>query len=158
MTSGESSPPQSDGNPNSTPQTLLGFDYGFKRIGVAIGHEITGQARPLATLVLKNKQIPWDNITRLIEEWAPGALVVGMPLNADQSEHEVSKAARRFGNQLNGRYNLPVYWVDERLTSHAAEQLLREPPLPGKNSSATTDSVAAQLILESWLQNPASHQ
>ena len=133
---------------------LLGFDFGLKRIGVALGQELTGTARPLCTLTVKNKQIPWQDISQLIEQWQPGALIVGLPLNKDDTEHSISRAARRFGNQLNGRYNLSVYWVDERLTSYAAEQHLKQ----NSGNMDDIDSVAAQLILESWLQNPVQNE
>ncbi|MDH5325423.1 MAG: Holliday junction resolvase RuvX [Gammaproteobacteria bacterium] len=143
-------------------QTLLGFDFGTQRIGVAVGQVFTQTANPVTTLLVKNLQIPWPQITQLIQQWQPDAFVVGLPLNLDQTEHKVSQGARRFGNQLNGRYNLPVYWVDERLTSHAAEQMLADKGVnkgAGKasnrekrDSTYSVDSVAAQLILESWLQ------
>ena len=137
-----------DPNSPATAKILLGFDFGLKRIGVAVGQEITGSARPLITLKVKNRSIPWQQISQLIEKWSPDALVVGLPLNQDQSEHAITKAARRFGHQLNGRYNLPVYWVDERLTSYAAQQQLADRGVKSDN----IDSVAAQLILESWMQ------
>jgi putative Holliday junction resolvase len=137
-------------------RVLLGFDFGSKRIGVAVGQELTGTARELLTLNNRNGAPDWDAITRLLEEWRPDALVVGLPLNLDGSEHEVSRMAKRFGNRLRGRYNLPVFTIDERLSSSEAESLLAE---QGRFDRADVDKVAARLILESWLaENRPSQQ
>lgn len=137
-------------------RVLLGFDFGSKRIGVAVGQELTGTARELLTLNNLNGAPDWDAITRLLEEWRPDALVVGLPLNLDGSEHEVSRMAKRFGNRLRGRYNLPVFTIDERLSSSEAESLLAE---QGRFDRADVDKVAARLILESWLaENRPSQQ
>lgn len=132
--------------------SLLAFDYGQRRIGVAVGQTITCSARPLITLESINQKPDWVAIEKLIQQWHPDALIVGMPLNMDGSEHELSKAARRFGNQLNGRFNLPVHWVDERLTSVEAGHRIQEQGLSKKKrqDKKTLDTVAAQLILESW--------
>lgn len=144
------------------PRTLLGFDFGTRRIGVAVGQELTGQARPLTVVRARRDGGPdWDTISRLIAEWRPDALVVGMPLHMDGSEHELTRLARRFGNRLAGRYNLPVHRVDERLTSVEAERLLAEAGADtdrqrGRrrrtgNAEADVDSLAAALILQAWL-------
>ena len=131
------------------PRTLLGFDFGTRRIGVAIGQELTGTARPLTTLTSRDGGPDWAAISRLIEEWRPGALVVGIPYHLDGSEMELTHLATRFGNRLRGRYNLPVFTVDERLTSAEAEMQLRE--AGNKLDKGAVDPVAAQLILQSWL-------
>lgn len=139
----------------AAPGTLLGFDFGTRRIGVAIGQQLTGTARPLTTLTSRDGGPDWAAITRLIEEWRPNALVVGIPLHMDGSEMELTHLATRFGNRLRGRYNLPVFTVDERLTSAEAELELRE---GGQRlDKGAVDQVAAQLILQSWLdQHPVS--
>lgn len=129
-------------------RVLLGFDFGSKRIGVAVGQEITGTARELVTLNNRNGAPDWEAISRLLEQWQPDALVVGLPLNLDGTEHEVSRMAKRFGNRLRGRYNLPVFTIDERLSSSEAEALLTE---QGRFDKADVDKMAARLILESWL-------
>lgn len=126
---------------------VLGFDYGTKRIGVAVGQTLTGSARPLTLVKARDGKPDWEAIGRLIAEWQPAALVIGLPVHMDGSEHERTARARRFGNQLAGRYNLPVHRVDERLTSYEAELELRA---QGKGGEAL-DAVAAQLILQSWL-------
>lgn len=131
------------------PRTLLGFDFGTRRIGVAIGQELTGTARPLTTLTSQDGGPDWAAISRLIEQWRPDALVVGIPYHMDDSEMELTHLAKRFGNRLRGRYNLPVFTVDERLTSAEAETQLRE--AGNKLDKGAVDPVAAQLILQSWL-------
>ncbi len=128
---------------------LLGFDYGQKRIGVAVGQRLTATARPLVTLATRNGAPDWEAIGRLLREWQPEALVVGVPTHADGSEFETTRAARRFGNRLAGRYNLRVHFVDETLTSAAAESLLSE--AGALRDCGELDRVAAQLILETWL-------
>lgn len=132
------------------PHTLLGFDYGAKRIGIAVGQALTRTATPLETIAVTHAQPDWPAITRLISTWQPAALVVGLPFNSDGSEHAVTRAARRFCNQLQGRYQLPVHTIDERLTSYEAAQ--------GDVSDNTSrkrprdiDKIAAQLILQTWL-------
>ena len=108
------------------PRVVLGFDFGEKRIGVAVGQELTGTARGITTLTSKNRQPDWEAISRLIEEWRPDLLVVGHPLHMDGSEQPLTHLAYRFGNRLSGRYNLPVERVDERLSSYEAELELSE--------------------------------
>ena len=131
-------------------RTLLGFDYGLKRIGVAVGQELTGTASALTTVAARDGKPDWDAITRLIQEWQPDAVVVGLPLNMDGSDHELSRRARRFGNQLHGRYNLPAHFIDERLSSLQAEALLRG----SSHRKEDIDKLAAQVILETWLSAP----
>lgn len=138
-------------------RTFLAFDYGTKRIGVAVGQELTGTATALATVRATEGKPDWDAITKLIEEWQPDEVVVGLPLNMDGTDSELSRRAQRFGNQLHGRYNLRAHFVDERLSSLQAEEELRERPSAkprGKSrkvQAADIDKVAAKIILESWL-------
>ncbi len=136
-------------------RTLLGFDFGQARIGVAVGQEFSGTASPLITLKNIDGGPDWAAITALIEEWQPDALVVGIPRHLDGTEHEMTQLARRFGNRLNGRYNLPVYHVDERLTSVEAERRLAEQGVKLKRENkGEVDRLAAQLILQTWLDKP----
>lgn len=135
------------------PRIFLGFDFGSKRIGVAVGQELTRSARALVTLNNRNGAPDWEAITRLITEWQPAAMVVGLPLNLDGSDHEITRLARRFGNRLSGRYNLPVYTMDERLSSAEAEAQLAE---QGRYEKADVDKLAAQLILQGWLEQHSS--
>jgi len=128
-------------------ETLLAFDYGEKHIGVAVGQTLTGTANPLETIRVSGSRPDWSAITRVVETWQPHALVVGLPLNMDGSEQTVTRHARRFGNQLTGRYRLPVHLVDERLTTREARNRLAEAGRAGEDDHP----VAAQIILESWL-------
>jgi putative Holliday junction resolvase len=136
-----------------SPRIVLGFDFGTRRIGVAVGQGLTRSASALVTLSNRNGAPDWEAIGRLIGQWQPAALVVGLPLNLDGSDHEITRLARRFGNRLRGRYNLPVYTMDERLSSAAAEALLAE---QGRYDKADVDKVAAQLILQGWLEQQST--
>ncbi len=131
------------------PRTLLGFDFGTKRIGIAVGQELTRTATALVTLESPDGGPDWAGISRLIEQWQPDALVVGLPLYLDGNESETARLARRFGNRLAGRYNLPVFTADERLSSSEAEAILAH---QGQYEKADIDKLAAQLILQSWLE------
>lgn len=140
-------------------RALLGFDYGETLIGVAVGHTLTGMAQPLATIEHGKTGIDWDQLARLIQEWRPDALVVGLPRNMDDSDNARTVAARKFGNRLQGRYNLPVYMVDERLTTHSARLLLSSAGHKNKRGNkAMLDKLAAQLILQSYLDDPSGSQ
>lgn len=129
------------------PQTLLGFDFGEKRTGVAVGQTLTGNASALATLTSKNGKPDWTGIEALLREWQPDALVVGIPVHMDGTEQPMTTAARKFARQLQGRYNLPVHEAEERLTSDAAEA-----ELGSSNDRAAIDREAARIILEDWLR------
>jgi len=133
---------------STTLQTLLGFDYGKLRIGIAVGQDITGTASALCTLNCPDGRPDWDKISDLIVEWSPSSLVVGLPLHADGSDSATTRAARSFAGELEARYQLPVYAMDERLSSHAAKEVHRE--IPGKNKDGI-DAVAARIILQNWL-------
>jgi putative Holliday junction resolvase len=127
--------------------TLLGFDYGTRKIGVAVGQTVTGTANPLETLQLVNHKPDWERIANLIEEWKPEALVVGLPLDVDDSETDATKPALRFSRQLEGRFHIKVYLADERYSSFEARDRLGHKAKHWE----TYDAVAAKLILETWL-------
>ncbi len=127
--------------------TLLGFDFGLRKIGVAVGQTITGTASPLQTLQPRNDKPDWAKIEALINEWCPDALIVGLPLEQDGQECEIAPRARRFSRQLEGRFRLPVYLADERYTSRIAHSMAG-----GRvRHSDDLDAVAAGLIIETWL-------
>lgn len=129
----------------------MGFDHGMKYIGVAVGQEITSSASELTVIRAKEGIPNWKEIGQLIEKWSPDLIIVGLPLNMDDSEQEMTRAARRFGNRLNGRFNIPVEWEDERLsTFEALDQLGVRSKLQAKQREAV-DKLSAQLILQSWL-------
>lgn len=129
-------------------QTLLGFDFGQKRIGIAVGQKITGTATAVCTVSSINGHPDWDKISRLVEEWRPDTLVVGLPLHADGSESDMSRAALKFARQLEGRYRLPVRTMDERLSSREAAELQQQEDGAGKQG---IDAIAARIILQNWL-------
>jgi len=132
-------------------RTLLGFDFGTKRIGIAIAQEVTGTANPLTTVTAVKHKPDWDSISKIIEEWQPDLFVVGLPLHMDGTEQAMTQAARRFSNQLNGRYQIPVTLMDERLSSNEAESILNE--RASSHSKAQIDMISAQLILQSWMSS-----
>jgi len=133
--------------------TLLAFDFGERRIGVAIGETSTGIASPLTTITGASSAVRLDAIARLVAEWQPAAFVVGRPKHADGSEHAVAAAATKFARRLAGRHRLPVFFVDETLTSAEAEALLRETRTRARRPG-DVDALAATLILQSYLDNP----
>ena len=130
----------------------MAFDFGAKRIGVAVGDLTIGIAHPLTTINAADNRSRFAAIAALIAEWRPAELVVGVPAHADGSEHEVGRLARRFAQRLEGRFGLATRLVDERLTSQAAETKLREQSIRGKKLKATLDTVAAQEILQTYLE------
>lgn len=132
--------------------TVLGFDYGSKRIGIAVGQTISASARGLTTLQSRHEKPDWEAIGKLIEEWHPSALIVGLPLHMDGSEQELTQKVERFVRQLEGRYRLPVFSVDERLTSLEAESILEDNLGHRRFAAEEIDKLAAQLILEDWLR------
>ena len=133
-----------------TSKTYLGFDYGSKRIGIAVGNTVSGSASALDTVRVINGQPDWQHISRLISEWKPDALVVGWPVQMDGSANPITAAARRFGNQLNGRYQLDVHFIDERLSSQMALSEIREAGY-NRRSRELVDSYAAREILQTFI-------
>jgi putative Holliday junction resolvase len=132
-------------------QTYLAFDYGAKQIGVAVGGSHSGLAETLANVQVGRGGPDWAHISRLVAEWRPDALVVGLPLNMDDSENTMTLAAKTFGNRLRGRYNLPVHMVDERLTSVDAKNTLVEAGVRFRRRKAQIDKLAAQAVLQAFL-------
>lgn len=127
-----------------TTETFICFDYGEKRIGVAVGQSLTETATPLETISVIRNTPEWPRVSKLINEWQPSALVVGLPLTMDDSNQPLTDSAQRFARQLEGRYHLPVHMADERLTTWEAKQRT--------SSDNDLDPVAAQVILEGWLR------
>jgi putative Holliday junction resolvase len=126
-------------------RTLLGFDYGQKCVGVAVGQRLTRSATPLATIRTRDGSPDWAAISRLIEEWQPDALVVGIPYHMDGARQATTEAAQRFSRRLRGRYRLPVFPAEERLSSYIVESRLPD-------TNPDIDALAAQVILQDWLQ------
>ncbi|CAK0776804.1 ribonuclease H-like domain containing nuclease [Gammaproteobacteria bacterium] len=157
---------------NNSSGTILGFDFGLRRIGVAVGQTLTGTATPLQTLRCTDGRPDWEVVTRLIAEWSPIALVVGLPITADGTETSFLTAVRAFVRRLEGRYRLPVHTVDEHLSSREAESRLVAGEgylVRGRSARSGAqlrptrrediDRVAAQVILQTWLadQTASNH-
>lgn len=122
--------------------TVMAFDYGTRRIGVAVGNTLTRSGQPIKTIAEASGDAVFKAIEGLVKEWQPNRLVVGLPRHPDGVEHEMSAKARRFGNQLNGRFQLPVEWVDERYTSAVLEV--------NPDMRDNLDAESAALILEQY--------
>ena len=138
--------------------TVLAFDFGTRRIGVAMGNTLLRMAQPLVTIDDERTDERFAAIAALIKEWQPGTLVVGLPTHADGSEHDMTQRAQRFARQLEGRYGLPVAQVDERWTTQDAQATLDATGTNGRASRAVRDQVAAQLILQSWFDNTIGNE
>ena len=133
--------------------TVLAFDFGEKRIGVATGETLLGSAHPLTVIHAESNDDRFAAIGKLIAEWQPERLIVGLPTHADGTPHEMTRLASKFGERLLRRFNLPVSYADERLTSLDAEARLRETGRNSKSAKPLLDAVAAQLILQTWFES-----
>jgi putative Holliday junction resolvase len=129
---------------------LLAFDYGTHKIGVAVGQSLTGTATALDTLGMVNRKPDWQRIEKLLAEWQPDALVVGLPFEMTGREADNAPGAKRFARQLNGRFHIPVHMADERLTSREAWATLGS---RANRDPTRVDAYAAKLILETWLSD-----
>jgi putative holliday junction resolvase len=133
-------------------ETYLGFDFGSKKIGAAVGHLITGIASPLLTLRSINQNPDWEGIAKLIKEWQPAGLIVGISKQMDGSDNLITPRMLKFCRQLEGRYRVPVFQQDETLSTFEAKQMLfDEVNVSATKLWAVQDQLAAQLILQTWL-------
>jgi putative Holliday junction resolvase len=129
-------------NPIKKPMTILAFDYGTRRVGVAVGNTETKVGQALRTIAAANVDALFQELENLVKEWQPDQIVVGLPTHPDGSDHQMTAKAIRFGNQIHGRFNLPVSWVDERYTSAVLEG--------DSKMHDNLDAHAAALILEQY--------
>ncbi len=137
-------------------QTVLGFDYGTRRIGIAVGQRVTGSARGIAVVSNRGNRPAWAAIERAVAEWRPDVLVVGLPLDLDGAEQPMSVAARGFARGLAKRFPLPVLLYDERLTSVEASRRFAAARHAGQRrarDAARLDAVAAEILVESWFES-----
>ena len=137
--------------------TVLAFDFGEKRTGVAVGETALGQAHPLEVIKAGSDAERLAAIAKLVREWQPERLVIGRPTHADGTPHEMTARVHEFALLLQERFGLPVTEADERLTSRDAETRLRETGRNAKNMKPLLDAVAAQLILQTWFDYPHEH-
>jgi putative Holliday junction resolvase len=136
--------------------TLIGFDFGERRIGIAVGETSVGIANPVGHIEAASNDARFEAIARVVAEWQPAGFVVGRPRHADDSPHDVARLAEKFGRRLAARFQLPVVFVDETLTSATAEAELRGVRTrAGKRGDI--DALAASLILQSYLDAPGDH-
>lgn len=136
--------------------TVLAFDFGTSSIGCAVGQSITGTAQGLPTFKARDGIPDWQQIERVIQEWQPDLLVIGLPLNMDGTPQPLTERARKFANRLNGRFNLPIALQDERLTTVEARSMIFERGGYRALKKQKVDSISACLILESWFENATS--
>ena len=142
-------------------QTILGFDFGEKRIGVAVGNTVTSLAQALTTLHVESNAARLDAVEKLVAEWQPAGFVIGQPCyenaHADGQVHPIAHLAKKFGNRLQEKFRLSVEYVDETLSSSEASRMLAERGIKGIAQKAEIDAVAAQVILQSYLDGKARH-
>lgn len=134
-------------------ETVIAFDFGTNSIGCAVGQSITGTAQGLISFKAQDGIPKWEEIGKLLQEWKPDILVVGLPLNMDGTEQPLTQRARKFANRLNGRFNLPVELQDERLTTVEAKAEIFSRGGYKALKKDKVDSISACLILESWFEN-----
>jgi putative Holliday junction resolvase len=142
---------------NPISETVLAFDFGEQRIGIAVGNTLIGIAHPLHTLNSEVAKIRFTQIKTFIDEWQPTLLLVGLPYYLDGQEHELSRLSRRFARRLSGRFAIKVGMWEERLSSVAASQSLNEVGIKGRQQKRILDEVAAQHILQHYLDTPNRH-
>lgn len=137
--------------PQEVDGLILAFDFGLKRIGVAVGQTISNTASPEDIVKSKDGVPDWEHITQLFERWKPVAIVVGLPLWLTGEEQAITQSARKFGQRLSGRYQRPVFYIEEQLSSREAE-------MRRKSTFTMVDDHAAQVILQSWLNDRSTSQ
>lgn len=130
--------------------TVLCFDFGEQRIGVAVGEHLLASANPLATINNESNDVRFVIITKLVKEWQPKLLIVGLPLSLDGAETPITQLCKKFARRLNGRFNIPVIMIDERYSSVEASDMLNQTGVKGREQKAMLDQVAAQTILQSY--------
>jgi putative Holliday junction resolvase len=130
--------------------TLLAFDFGTRRIGVAVGEMMLGTARPLTTIAVEANEARFQAIGKLVAEWQPARLLVGLPMSLEGEAHDMTERCRRFARQLEGRFRLPVVMVDERLSSASADEQLRAQGLDWRERKAAVDAEAAAILLQDY--------
>jgi putative Holliday junction resolvase len=136
-----------------SPATVLAFDFGTRRIGVAVGNTLARVARPLTTIDQHRHDERFAAIAALLEEWQPDVLIVGIPVHADGGAHAMTAQAQRFARELASRFRLPVEFADERWTTQLAQTALDRAGTGGRKGRAVRDQIAAQIILQGWFDD-----
>jgi putative Holliday junction resolvase len=139
----------------NTPQTIMAFDFGTQKMGMAVGQSLIESASPLPLFAMRDGIPNWDELLRLVKSHQPGLFLVGLPLNMDDSESELSARARKFARRLRHQTNIETLMVDERLTTREARDELDHYQAQGRGKKLSADSIAAALLIESWYREPA---
>jgi putative Holliday junction resolvase len=132
---------------------VIGFDFGLQRIGLATGQTITGTASPLVTLQAVDHSPDWEGIAKQIRQWNPDALIVGIPYLLEGGDSDITRAALNFSKALERRFKLPVYTIDESLSSAAAAEQIKQSKKLAKHNKHEIDKMAAAIIVQSWLNS-----
>ena len=140
--------------PYDQPQRVMAFDFGSQKMGVAFGQALLGTASPLPLLLMKDGIPSWEQLLKLIQDWQPEACLVGLPLNMDDSESELSRRARKFARRLRHQTNLPVWMVDERLSTRDARERVTQISQTRRGKLPSADAMAAVLLAETWFRDP----
>lgn len=136
----------------------MAFDFGTQKMGIAVGQHLIGSTNPLALFPMKDGIPNWELLLRIVKEWQPNLFLVGLPLNMDDTESELSKRARKFARRLRHQTNIETWMIDERLSTREARDSLIKYQANGQAKRVSADSLAASLLLESWYQHPQGIQ
>jgi len=142
----------------NTPNTIMAFDFGTQKMGMAVGQSLIESANPLPLFPMKDGIPNWDELLKIVKSHQPGLFLVGLPLNMDDSESELSTRARKFARRLRHQTNIETLMVDERLTTREARDELDHYQAQGRGKKLSADSIAAALLIESWYRHPAGLQ
>jgi len=142
----------------NAPNTIMAFDFGTQKMGMAVGQSLIESANPLPLFPMKDGIPNWDELLKIVKSHQPGLFLVGLPLNMDDSESELSKRARKFARRLRHQTNIETLMVDERLTTREARDELDHYQAQGRGKKLSADSIAAALLIESWYRHPAGLQ
>ncbi|MBF7682792.1 Holliday junction resolvase RuvX [Acinetobacter sp. B5B] len=139
-----------------TVNTIMAFDFGTQKMGMAIGQRQIQSSTPLAQFPMKDGIPQWDQLLKIVKEWQPELFLVGLPLNMDDSESELSLRARKFARRLRHQTNIDTYMVDERLTTRSAREQLDHYQQQGRGKKLSADSLAAAILIENWYECPTA--
>lgn len=142
----------------NAPNTIMAFDFGTQKMGMAVGQSLIESANPLPLFPMKDGIPNWDELLKIVKNNQPGLFLVGLPLNMDDSESELSTRARKFARRLRHQTNIETLMVDERLTTREARDELDHYQAQGRGKKLSADSIAAALLIESWYRHPAGLQ
>lgn len=139
----------------NVPQTIMAFDFGTQKMGMSVGQSLIASASPLPLFPMKDGIPNWDELLKIVKSHQPNLFLVGLPLNMDDSESELSTRARKFARRLRHQTNIETWMVDERLTTREARDELEHYQAQGRGKKLSADSIAAALLIESWYRHPA---